>query len=453
MKEKKGVSWIVSFFFGIGLIFLSYFSVRKALPSHATHLEKQFLSSDSYLPKIFSNSIDFDLYDIDVISHFSHDPQYLHECGYWIEQTRLWGDNLRFKNATDEDALIAVQDYSGLGDRVSGLIAIFNKALIFNVPFKIRWKNFRLGFDLTSNIIQDNNTYYGRIIDSGKHYNRDTCKKKLYYYKCKTMKEIDPACPLYLRACVTGKQCKSLSSYMKTNQPEVLPSISHVVGCPLRTLMQPATTLLQHQVSVFVSGKVYETKLQNLVVYMSNYRIISVHVRMGDYAFLKGLDDSTLDPVKAVSTKCLNMVEDEINSKTDKRPVLWFIASDDYKLKQFFMAKFPDKTITLTRKAHHILYVSRQTKEERQLETKDLFADWLLIGRGDELITNRAHKFGVSSFSRLSWLYSLKSSYYEFKSHHVHMENLEETTCFKRNFKYDGNFGEINRECKTKFKN
>ncbi len=74
-------------------------------------------------------------------------------------------------------------------------------------------------------------------------------------------------------------------------------------------------------------------------------------------------------------------------------------------------------------------------------DTTALFAEWFVIGSSDHLITNAAHDFGVSAFSRSAWIYNLKSRYYEIRF-------SKPGNCKRKEFQYEGAVGTVNKVCR-----
>ena len=128
-------------------------------------------------------------------------------------------------------------------------------------------------------------------------------------------------------------------------------------------------------------------------------------------------------------------------SLNTSRSVKWLISSDDDSIRNHFKKKFPNQTITLDHDVNHITKVTKRGVDDlhKFLMLKNLFAEWFILGRADELITNSIHNFGVSSFSRSAWVYNLKSQYYELRT--------PSSLCYRKEYSFQGNTGTVSKEC------
>lgn len=120
----------------------------------------------------------------------------------------------------------------------------------------------------------------------------------------------------------------------------------------------------------------------------------------------------------------------------------WFVASDDPALKEAFRVSHPKKVIQLLHKPRHLITLKRlKSKGAEREELLLLFAEWYLLGRSKELVTNYAHDaFGPSSFSRSAWLYNLK--------HEAFIVEDKVAACKHRSFQYRGNLQLIPKQCR-----
>ena len=117
------------------------------------------------------------------------------------------------------------------------------------------------------------------------------------------------------------------------------------------------------------------------------------------------------------------------------------MASDDPKLRKYFQETFPNKVIMINEKPHHLDYVKRLNRKREREELKNMFAEWYIIGKGDYLLTNNAHDFGVSAFSRSSWLYNLKSRFFMLRTD-------QNELCYEGEFPYTGNIALVSSVCR-----
>ena len=117
----------------------------------------------------------------------------------------------------------------------------------------------------------------------------------------------------------------------------------------------------------------------------------------------------------------------------------WIIATDNDNIREYFKRNFPNKTVTLVYSPQHLNSQKRDAEALKVRELKHLFAEWFLLGKADRLLTNRAHHFGLSSFSRSAWIHNLKSEFY--------LLSDDRYFCYKREFVYEGNTGKVPWTC------
>lgn len=411
------------------------------------------------------------------------EEDFIETCGYWVNKSKTWTSSLReddLYSPADPSSpfhIRGMQVRSGFGDRLSGLITMWSHAMNKNLPFVIYWRDFTLGFQVNSYMLQNSTHGYGKIVPvapwkkifanlkaQGKKQ-MQICPKKSFY-KCPFKLHVEDNCPVYARACVQPEYCEAMKEYHVATRWQLLQrlipeasrslTMTEVIGCPLRTMLTPSPSLFDFELSWFIDGVVVNGSLQDLLQEMQGYRIISVHLRMGDLAFLKGSYSNKLKPVKEVSSSCLDTMEANMGQKGTysfwaAKPVKWFIASDDIKLRQYFMNKHSSKAIVIQHKPHHLDYILRRTTRERKYEMNSMLAEWFLIGRGEELLTNEAHDFGISSFSRTSWLYHLKETYFSIDTRDLSKENASSMAlqqCIRKPFEYVGNLDLIASPCR-----
>ena len=389
-------------------------------------------------------------------------------CGeFWRAHVAHWLDKIR-KHKRAEPPMHAIQRRSGAGDRMSGLVTALMTSIQKGKRLVVNWKNLdgafsssnkldelAKGFNLSEPLV----TLSG---GSGSMPYRACYQRS--FYECSPLAHSQDHCPIYLRSCVGSQSCRALK---EIHDKEI--KMAHVLGCPLRVLMSPTMELMHHEISWFIDGKVVNGTVLELAHVLKQYHVVSVHIRRGDGAF-KGGSAKYLRPMERDLTQCVKKVEEETSSTasnaaredgdgasgssgkadppsvnaTAQKETKWFMASDDPNLKGYFREEFPNKTIQLLFRPHHMDYIKRiKRKSAEREELKNLFAEWFLLGRGDELITNDAHPhFGVSSFSRTAWLYNLKSDFYILKDY-------DRKFCIKRGFKYKGNVNRVHKICRN----
>jgi len=214
------------------------------------------------------------------------------------------------------------------------------------------------------------------------------------------------------------------------------------IGCPLRVALQPTKGFMSSEISWHIDGKVVDGTVQELLTSLKAFTTIAVHIRLGDSYLVRHVPDwEPKQKEMAIfnrSMGCISTVNEKVSSD---KPTKWIIASDDERLRNFYRDKFPDKVIVLAASPKHIREVRRLDKARS--DTRAVFTEWFLIGSADHLITNHAHGFGISSFSRTAWLYNMKSHYYEFDA------TADRNTCQFKEFGYEGNIETVATSCRT----
>ena len=394
------------------------------------------------------------------------DDKFDEMCGaFWSGHVAQWVKKIA-ANKRKDGPLRAIQRRSGAGDRMSGLVTALMTSVQKGKRLSVHWKNLDGAFTTSSKLRElsealDVNMSEPLVEISGAAASMPyrACYQRSFY-ECSPVAHSQDHCPIYLRSCVGSQSCNKLK---EIHEKRI--KMAHVLGCALRVMMSPTMELMHHEISWFIDGKVVNGTVLDLVHVLKRFHVVSVHIRRGDGAF-KGGSAKYLKPLERDLTQCVKQVEEQTfgsgttsssskSSKGDedehgetekevKKETRWFMASDDPNLKAYFREEFPNKTIQLLFRPHHMDYIKRiKRKSAERDELKNLFSEWFLLGRGDELITNDAHPhFGVSSFSRTAWLYNLKSDFYILKDY-------DRKFCIKRAFKYKGNVNKVHRNCRN----
>mmetsp|Transcript_9657 Transcript_9657/g.12622 ORF Transcript_9657/g.12622 Transcript_9657/m.12622 type:complete len:494 (-) Transcript_9657:53-1534(-) len=371
------------------------------------------------------------------------------KCGYWIKKVTKWKQLMAKKKKFPK--FYAHQERSGTGDRLAGSMTAFSTAMKTQNYLELRWTNIDKVFKpscLLNNEYDSQNRPLVVLNGTRKRLGSGTCRLGTWY-QCKIVRHNRDRCPVYNRACLDQSSCGELvDTYGKQL------NMGNVIGCPIRILFQPKLEFLNHEVSWDIDNRTVNGTLAELVAVMKKYETIAMHLRLGDALMSKkveGLPNSSHEnSVVKHSQNCANMVDSHISSVKPvrtKKEIKWIVASDDQRVRNYYRESFPGKVIILKSRPRHVQIVRKIAQEEGAeagLEAiRDLFAEWYIIGKADHLISNKAHKFGVSAFSRSAWTYNLKSQYYEVTSNHP------ATNCRRKEFYYHGNSVSINQICKN----
>lgn len=264
------------------------------------------------------------------------------------------------------------------------------------------------------------------------------CERRSYYACDFKLHKVD-RCPVYSRGCMNEKACNQIKEIYGRHATQV-----HVFGCPMRLLISPKEDLLDFDITWFIDGGIVNGTVRELASEFAKYEVISMHIRVGDYA-MGGISRSKLKPMINDISKCTGAVDALIERSMRNKKVKWFLASDNPTLKEILKKKYPEKLILLEHKPRHLHKIDsiKGDNSAARSELKAMFAEWFLLGKGDHLVTNAAHEpgRGVSSFSRTAWLYSLRSKHYL-------LRNYDGSFCIRQEFQYEGNLN-IHDDCRN----
>lgn len=423
------------------------------------------------------------------------------QCGWWMKAIRNWkvgvSDSYQTASVASQLAdgkLYAQQERSGVGDRMAGIMGAFYFALQRKVRLEVRWTLINEVFQPSclvdqyisaSNIssadsetlsddgvrashVNSSSTFFSLLGDSPPKHSANACEHASYY-SCSYKEHLSDHCHNYNRACMAKTMCNRLVRSTPLSTESI--TMTNVIGCPLRALLQPRSDFFDHEVSWFVDGSHQHGTLRTLVqLIKTSYLTIAIHIRMGDKYMhenhFKGDPDTNTElSILSRTEECVHVVEQYLAALYETtvlrgrqqpqsiKPVKWLIASDDVRIRNYFQERFPSKVILLSTKPHHVSSIKRDDASVKVQEVRDLFAEWYLIGQADELITNRAHRFGVSAFSRSARIYHLKSQYFgvEAKNPRIKYKGTSQI-CRRREFQYQGNSVTIGMPCKGDIK-
>mmetsp|Transcript_541 Transcript_541/g.678 ORF Transcript_541/g.678 Transcript_541/m.678 type:complete len:542 (-) Transcript_541:316-1941(-) len=365
-------------------------------------------------------------------------------CGYWLDQVDTW--KMKAKRNNYQKRFYAHQQRSGTGDRLAGALTALNHAMTRGEILDVAWTKLYTVFKPSFFVANDPPLI--NYLENAKSLKIGSCKAASYY-KCSYEFHKSDRCPVYNRACTQEKNCEELVDRYGSSL-----NMAHVLGCQMRLMFQPTKKFMNHNVSLFVNNTVISGPLVELISDIKQkYETIAVHLRLGDY-YMRGSIDG--DPVEGkefkvarVSKECIDKVDAFVSNKTsspstgNRKPVRWIIASDDPRIRNHFKEKFPHKVITLESKPMHVSRINTKSGDEKATENMyNLFAEWFLLGVADHMVTNNAHNFGVSAFSRSAWIYNLKSQYYEVDLEHSNYN------CKKKEYRYQGAVNRVPQTCK-----
>ena len=134
------------------------------------------------------------------------------------------------------------------------------------------------------------------------------------------------------------------------------------------------------------------------------------------------------------------------------RKTKWNVASDDVFVREYFMAKYRQQFVLLVMEPIRLQHI-RETKTSSALDDSrrevvhKAFAEWYLLGVGNELIVNQPHRFGASLLSRSSWFYHFKNEHHTLRNRVVaagnEFSNADIPVCKRNGFAYEGKLGLI----------
>lgn len=200
----------------------------------------------------------------------------------------------------------------------------------------------------------------------------------------------------------------------------------------MRVLFEPTERFLSKRVRWYNEGETVDGKIIDFLSLLHQHKTIAIHLRLGDTHFSqkRPLDFGSIKIAKTVA-KCVEKAVSKFSlSDATNSSVKWIVASDDSSMRRYFKKMHPERAIILDNDPHHAMEFNGHFRTEGS-ESDDftyLFAEWLMLSNADHLVTNLAHNFGVSAFSRSAWLYQLKSEYFEV--------DIYSGSCKKRIYRY-----------------
>ena len=351
--------------------------------------------------------------------------RYSEQCSYWIGRFTEWEQNVDNSNKEVAYTCENESECRGWGDRLGGLHNAFLKALNGKHQFRIGHENLR---DLFSPCLFSNKKMNWAASPKNYHPPAGSCitTTTLQCYGWITLQCAGHAMVTANtdRTCIPDNMCIGVKKSLGEDEPL---SVSNVIGCGLRAMLEPGEGLLNKiQLPLRLGAQPKQMKsVREIEDILKQYYIISIHFRLGDgFAFYHKAGEFTMDSSESYQRPfhCAATVESYLGERdastgeimVDGRPVRWLLASDSYRLKRQAMEAFGDKVIFLDIRPEH---VAIETNKDGLFST---IAEWYLIGLGDQMVVNKIGTTSgdffhgrVSAFPKTSWAYQLKHIVYD----------------------------------------
>lgn len=247
----------------------------------------------------------------------------------------------------------------------------------------------------------------------------------------------------------------------------------HLVGCPLQLLLTFNSNFFLTTFHYRIRETLYEGTLLSLIAHVSKYNLIGIHLRSGDGVLRKDKKAVSAEEVvkeeqeeaeieaARLSKKeqtliqhaflCGDLVKSELFPEDN---TLFIFASDNKKLRDEVYQQYTNHSVQILFNPYHIIDSSNlKSKTLKIKKLKEMFSEWIMLYLSDEIITNTAHTFGVSAFSRSARLHSLRSDFYlindEFKGGRVSATGTTDQlpVCSKKEYGLTGNLKYLARQC------
>ena len=365
---------------------------------------------------------------------------YVEKCGFWFDLYLDWAQKSLGKKSVGYLCLDERRCH-GLGDRLAGIQGIFNAALEAKRPLKVGWK----GLD---SLFQS--CLFGNV--SGAQWGHDLRVKPhgcMYDHPSACIPTLSqtlhcPDSPVWFensdRTCLSDSMCKRAIATF----PQTL-NTANIYGCGLRALFEPKAQFLKYVIPFREAEKgLKQVTVEEAQQIMSKYYVIGIHFRLGDRAAFfrsKTREISASDAEYLLPFQCAATIQSHLERRpfqaknvrvarkddihyvkqptddeytVDGRPVRWFLASDTSALRDLAVELFGDKLLMIETRPSHIAF----SASRKPSVLSDTFAEWYLLGLSENLVVNRIggrdlYNGRISSFSKTSWVYQLKSIVYD----------------------------------------
>lgn len=308
------------------------------------------------------------------------------------------------------------QGCGGLGNRIKAIVSLFYLAMLTNRVFLIHWG----GPEKLENFLQPNTinwTYDERLLQDFKRHQRywgvwsspqgyddsriEEYPKFLNWTKKENFdvilnQDVESIGTIWYFADQIWKNPHLAKRAEEMGLPPVQSDFPFaMLGCGMDFLFKK---------SAFVENKLSQAR-KNLMIRPRPY--IGIHIRTSDYHFGDPNPYSirTKNPERVL--ECAERVQTLIQAKKSigKRPITWFLAADDVKIKQKWVKKFPLNVFSLKMTPQHFEYSGGDTiafcyalVDIFLLSESDYF-----IGSWDSTFTHVA--IGIRGFSTKSLTY------------------------------------------------
>jgi hypothetical protein len=365
-------------------------------------------------------------------------------CGYYTSEAGRWRERASQPDAT---TVVSYAQRSGLGDRMSGLVASFHAAMGSGARMHVKWfgNNALAPSCLLDGIFSgvDSATSAARPASgaclqracSAARADRLTCHGAATNVSFHDDRSL-------IKACGPQRVCHKLHEDAVARKQSGY-GLVETAGCPLRMQFEVSDELHAFPVRWYADGKEHEGPLRQLAAYLVQHRVIATHLRVGDWALTHSYNGSMLG-AEDETLSCIQSVDAALAARhDDDRPVRWLIAADTLGIRNWFLHKHPDKLIMLLADPVHI---SKRGKRDAYRTMMKTFAEWYAISLASELISGHVtHR--ASAFSASAWFWSLRDRY-----HKLVLGGAKFGACTPAVYKYEGCFYPWGGMCETDFK-
>jgi hypothetical protein len=361
-------------------------------------------------------------------------------CGYYTSEAGRWRERASQPDAT---TVVSYAQRSGLGDRMSGLVASFHAAMGSGARMHVKW----FGNNALAPSCLLDGIFSG--VDSATSAARPASGECLQR-ACSAARADRLACHgaatnvsfhddrWLIKACGPARVCNKLHEDAVARKQGGY-GLVETAGCPLRMQFEVSDELHEFRVRWFADGKEHEGPLRQLASYLVQHRVIATHVRIGDWALTHGFEGTAGAQDKTLG--CIQSVDATLSAAhDDDRPVRWLVAADTQGLRDWFLHKYPEKLVMLLADPVHI---SKRGTRDAYKTTMNTFAEWYAISLASELISGHVtHR--ASAFSASAWLWSLRDRYHK-------LVLGAKSSCTPAVFKYEGCFYKWGGSCDVDF--
>lgn len=308
------------------------------------------------------------------------------ECGFWYNQLELWKASVTTESPEMTYRCKDSNSCGGWGDRVTGMVSLFYRAMLTHAKMRVATKEpLHTLFDpCLLNTSETKWTTSQPESSQSCSRPRGSCDAWNNETGCDGGYDVDA---LRFLCFPHGELvCESL----KRTHAEY--SMVNLVGCGLQMILEPSH-LFRHEIKFPIQdglGPVEHLTLNEIETRMSQYFVISIQFRYGDYAAFrnpKSIDEN--DQRFYLPFRCAETLESYVKySLNISKPVRWLVTSDSQDYKRFAAKYFAHKLLEFKFRSAHLVERIQETEHEH-VPVEDTLAIWYLLGLGDELVTNK----------------------------------------------------------------